>query len=195
MRRKMKRINLTGKTVALLLLISVAGCSGAGVKHHDPMMDFGSVQAVAVMPFVNLTRDEAAAERVRDTFSTMLLATGALYVLPPGEVARGIARSGMADMTRPSPDEVKKFTGVTKTDAVITGVVREYGELRSGQTAANVISLSLQMLDSQTGTVVWAADTTRGGISMTDRLFGGGGEPMDVVTREAVDDLLDKLFE
>ena len=195
MRLMMKRSKLTGSVVALLLLLALAGCAGPGVSHHDPLMDFGSVQTVAVLPFANLTRDEAAAERVRDTFSTMLLATEALYVLPPGEVARGIARTGMADFTRPSAEEVKKFCAITKADAVITGVVREYGEVRSGQTAANVITLSLQMLDSKTGSVVWAADTARGGISMTDRLFGGGGKPMDAVTREAVNDLLDKLFQ
>jgi hypothetical protein len=191
----MKRIKLTGITAALLLLLVVAGCAEPGVSHHDSLMDFGSVQTVAILPLANLTRDEAAGERVRDTLATMLLATDALYVLPSGEVARGIARTGMADITRPSVEEVKKFCGITKADAVITGVVREYGEVRSGQTAANAIALSLQMLDSQTGSVVWSADTARGGITMTDRLFGGGGKPMDAVTRDAVNDLLDKLFE
>jgi len=29
---------------------------------------------------------------------------------------------------------------------------------------------------------------------LRDRLFGGGGEPMNVVTEEAVDELIDKLF-
>jgi len=191
----MKRIKLTGSSVALLLLLVVAGCAEPGVSHHDSLMDFGSIQTVAVLPFANLARDEAAAERVRDTFSTMLLATESIYVLPAGEVARGIARAGMADMSRPSTEDVKKFCGITKADAVITGVVREYGEVRSGQTTANAIAMSLQMLDSQTGSVVWAADTARGGITMTDRLFGGGGKPMDEVTRDAVNDLLDKLFE
>jgi hypothetical protein len=41
---------------------------------------------------------------------------------------------------------------------------------------------------------VWSASATRGGISASDRLFGGGGEPMDEITSEAVRDLLDKLF-
>jgi len=33
-----------------------------------------------------------------------------------------------------------------------------------------------------------------GGINLGDRLFGGGGEPMNVVTEKAVDDIIDKLF-
>jgi hypothetical protein len=191
----MMRIFSAGKAVALLLLLALPGCAGTGVKYHDPQMDFGSVQTVAVLPFANLTRETPAGERVRDTLSTMLLATGSVYVIPPGETARGIARTGMADPTNPSSEEVKKFAGITQVDAVITGVIREYGEVRAGQTSANAIALSLRMLDKETGAVVWSADSTKGGITLTDRLFGGGGKPMDEVTREAIDDLLDKLFD
>ena len=36
--------------------------------------------------------------------------------------------------------------------------------------------------------------TTKGGISMADRLLGGGGTPVNDVTEAAVRDLLDKLF-
>jgi len=60
--------------------------------YFDPNMDFGFVQTVAVLPFKNLTLQEEAAERVRDTFVTMLLATGAFYVVPSGEAARGVER-------------------------------------------------------------------------------------------------------
>ena len=79
-------------------------------------------------------------------------------------------------------------------DAVITGTLREYGEVRSGPASANVISLSVQMMEAETGKVVWSASSTKGGISAADRLFGGGGKPMNAVTQEAVDDLIDKLF-
>jgi len=72
--------------------------------------------------------------------------------------------------------------------------VREYGEVRSGTTSANIISLSLQMIETQTGKVVWTASSTKGGISIWDRLFGGGGQPMNVITEKAVNDLINKLF-
>jgi polysaccharide biosynthesis protein PelC len=183
------------KAAAVLFLIPLlAGCAGSGVRYHNPLMDFGAVQRVAVLPFANLTREAAAGERVRDVFTTMLLATGAMYVIPPGEVFRGLSRSNPADPARPSPEDVKRLAGIVGVDAVITGVVREYGAVRSGQTAANVVSVSLQMIEAQTGTVVWTAETTKGGITVRDRLFGARGEPMNTVTQKAVDDLLDKLF-
>ena len=59
---------------------------------RDPRMDFGSIQTVAVVPFANLARDQVVAERVRDVFVNRLLSTEAVYVLPVGEVARGIAK-------------------------------------------------------------------------------------------------------
>jgi hypothetical protein len=52
----------------------------------------------------------------------------------------------------------------------------------------------MQMIETQTGRVVWAASSTKGGITFGDRLLGGGGEPMNVVTEKAVDDIIDKLF-
>jgi hypothetical protein len=81
-----------------------------------------------------------------------------------------------------------------KADTVITGAVREYGEVRSGTSQANLISMSLQMMEAQTGKVVWSASSTQGGVTTTDRLFGGGGDPMNRITEKAIDDLLDKLF-
>ena len=83
---------------------------------------------------------------------------------------------------------------MVEADAVITGIVREYGELRSGSASANVISVSLQMMEAETGRVVWSASSTQGGVTAGDRLLGGGGRPLNVVTQKAVNDLLDKLF-
>lgn len=185
--------------VAVLVVLPVFwGCAATGatrVNYLDPNMDFASVRNVAVMPFANLTPQTMAAERVRDVFMTMLQATEAVYVIPSGEVGRGISRTGMGTPTAPSAEEVVNFAKIVGADAVITGTVREYGEVRSGTTAANMISMSLQMLESQTGKVVWAASSAKGGVTTMDRLFGGGGEPMNPVTQKAVNDLLDKLFE
>ncbi|MBI5576037.1 MAG: DUF799 family lipoprotein [Deltaproteobacteria bacterium] len=182
------------RAVFLFLLVAT-GC--AGTSHNvfrDPNMDFGSIQAVAVLPFTNLTREQLAADRVRDVFMTMLQATGGLYVIPPGEVSRGISRANVERPATPTAEEIVKFAKNLNADVVITGTVSEYGEVRSGSTSANVISVSLQMMEAQTGKVVWTAATTKGGVTTADRLFGGGGEPMNFVTQKAVEELLDKLF-
>ena len=177
-----------------LSLIFLIACATTGDTYIDPNMDFGAVKTVAVMPFTSLTRDPIIAERVRDVFINRLLSTGAIYVLPVGETARGVARAEVQNPASPSSEEITKLGGVIKVQAIITGSVREYGEVRSGTASANMISLSLQMIETQTGKIVWTASSTKGGISIWDRLFGGGGQPMNVITERAVNDLVNKLF-
>ncbi len=178
------------------LVANLSACASFGKAnmYRDPNMDFGSIKTVAILPLSNLTRDTLAADRVRDVLANNLFATGGIYIIPPGEVARGIVRAGLASSSSPSIEEVKKLGGILSADAVITGDVKEYGEVRSGSVTSNVISLSLQMIETQTGKVVWSASSTKGGVSAWDRLLGGGGKPMDDVTEQAINDLINKLF-
>ncbi len=180
--------------VLFFVLVSFTACATHGDVYRDPNMDFGAIRTVAVMPFANLTRDPLASERVRDVFMTMLLATGGVYVVPQGEVARAALTAGITNPVAPTREELLKVATFVKADAVITGVVREYGEVRSGTAAANVVSLSLQMIEAQTGKVVWSASSTQGGVGLKERLLGGGGEPLNNVTEKAVKDVINKLF-
>jgi hypothetical protein len=192
---KTDRRGMRRRAGAFASLALAAGCAHrAQVAYHDPNMDFSLIQTVAVLPFENLTTHGTAAERVRDVFSTMLQATGAVYVLPPGEVTRGVRRAGLADPAVPTAEEVAALARILNADVVITGTLREYGPVRSGSTSANLVSIGVRMMEAQTGRVVWSASSTRGGVTAGHRVFGGGGRPMNVVTSEAVDDLLDELF-
>ncbi|MEK6986733.1 MAG: GNA1162 family protein, partial [Candidatus Thermoplasmatota archaeon] len=190
----MKPLAAVGIVALVALAPACAGMRSAEVTYRDPKMDFSLVQKVAVLPFENLTTANTAAERVRDVFMTMMQATGSAYIIPPGEVARGVDRASVAHATSPTAEDVVNLGKVVGVDAVITGVVREYGEVRSGSSSAGVVSVSLQMMETQTGKVVWSASATRGGVDAADRLFGGGGQPMDQETADAVRDLLESLF-
>jgi len=180
----------------LLILVLLTGCaSGRGdTTFRDDNMDFGSVKTVAIVPFQNLTRESTAGDRVRDVLTTSLLATGGVYVVPAGEVLRGMQRAAISVANSPSTEEVVKLGGFVKAEAVVTGVIKEYGEVRSGSSVANAISVSVQMVETQTGRIIWSANTTKGGIGVTDRLFGGGGEPMNKITQKAVDEIINQLF-
>lgn len=180
--------------VAAFLIASMAACASSGQRYQDRTMDFGSLRTVAVLPFQNLSRDNLAADRVRDVFQNSLLASEAVYVVPNGEVARAIGRANVPNPTAPSTEEIVKLGQLLKAEGLITGTVKEYGEVRSGTAAANAISLSVQMHETATGKVIWTGTTTKGGVGFSDRLFGGGGQPANHLTEAAVDDLLNKLF-
>lgn len=190
-----KTLSVPGLLIAVLMsLTACAAHRGAKTTFHDPNMDFGLIRSVAVMPFDNLTTTAKAGDKVRDVFMTMLQASVDVYVIPPGEVRRGISRVRIEDPTTPTAEDVVNVAQNLSADVVITGTVLEYGETRSGSATGNIITLSVKMLEGQTGRVIWSASATRGGVGAAERLLGGGGQPMNIVTSQAVDDLLDRLF-
>lgn len=179
-----------------VLLIAIASGCAKTKAYQDRNMDFGAIKTVVVMPFWNLSSNQQAADRVREVFATALLATNAVYVVPTGEVSRAVSRLGLATTATPSSEEVVKLGGLLKADAVITGVVKEYGEVRTTSAVSNVVSVSLQMQEVGSGKVIWSGTSTKGGVTWGARLLGtGGGEPMNGVTEQAVDDLLAQLFQ
>ena len=182
--------------ILLFILVAMVACTTSGISenYHDPEMDFSALRTIAVMPFENLTADKQAGQRVRDTFMTSLMATGVVYVIPAGEINRGILRLQIKNPISPDGEDIAKLSSLIRADAVITGVVREFGLVRSGQASAGVISISMQMVESQSRKAVWTASTTKGGISTWNRLFGGGGRPMNEITEQAVNDIINKLF-
>lgn len=180
--------------LAAAAAFAVTACARSRT-YGNPNMDFSSIRTVAVMPFWNLSKDPQGADRVRDVFQNALLATNAVYVVPTGEVARAVMRVGVATPVTPAADEVVKLCALLKVDAVITGVLKEYGEIRTAAASANVVALSLQMQEGSTGKTVWAASSSKGGIGWGERILGSaGGRPVNDVTEQVVDDLVEKLF-
>ena len=183
-------------TVASLVVVAaLAGCATHHRSYTNGNMDFDSIRSVAVLPFWNLSKDPQGGDRVRDVFATSLLATNAVYVVPSGEVARAIQRLNIATPVTPTADDVVKIASMLKVDAVVTGVLKEYGEIRSVSATGQVVSLSVQMQEGNSGKVVWSASSSKGGIGWGARLLGAtGGQPANDVTEAVVDDLLRQLF-
>jgi polysaccharide biosynthesis protein PelC len=180
---------------ATLSLLTLQGCASKSADlYRDQNMDFGAIRTVGVLPLANYSRDAQSSDRVRDVLATDLLASGGIYVIPSGELARGLVAAGVSNPVAPSVEEVVKLCRILKLDAVITGSIREYGALKSASAVADVVSLSLQMIEGQTGRIVWSASATQGGIGLKDRLLGGGGEPVNGITEKAVNEIINKLF-
>ena len=179
----------------LLTSFAMSGCASQTTLYRDTNVDFGRIESVAVLPFQNLSRQQLASERVYDVVSAQMLARGAFYVVPRAEVDRALRSLGITDPTSVGIEDIKKLRQALIVDAVVTGIVREYDELRADRAAGNAVSLSLRMFESLNGKVIWAASTSRGGVGFSERLLGGGGQPMNEVTEEAADELLRLLFE
>lgn len=196
-RRPRVRHAAAAALVALLAGPAV-GCASraAHATYRDEAVDLDLVQTAAVLPFINLTSDEKAAERVRNVFSTMLQATGRVTVSPPGEIAKSLGRAGATGVKgeEPTLEVITNVGKAVQAEVVIVGTLLEYGPVRSGNSQANAIAFGVRMYEVESGRMIWTGSTTAGGVTASDRFFGGGGEPMEVVTEEAVKDLLDRMF-
>jgi curli biogenesis system outer membrane secretion channel CsgG len=178
-----------------LLLATLASCSSttAGTLYYHPNADLATYDRVAVLPFESLAIDRAAGERARDVVVLELAAQGLFDVVDVGEVNRTMRVQGMLDVSGLGPEEIKQLGEPLGVQALVLGTVIEYRERRSGSISAPEVSLSLRMLDVETGIAVWSVSDARTGASLTTRLFGVGERSLSQATRDLVRRMLDTL--
>jgi TolB-like protein len=190
-------------SLALLLplaLLPVGGC-GAGMKvtrFSNPNFDFSFVERVAVIPFDNQTNDRQSGLRATRLTITELLASGAIDVVEPGEVAAALTRITGLQAGRavsPSTEQIVSLGQALGVQALIMGTVTQSENLRSGSVPIPVVTLDLRMVETETGATVWAATHSEKGGSLSAKILGTGGEPLAETTRKCVQEALATLVE
>ncbi|MCM2268489.1 MAG: penicillin-binding protein activator LpoB [Thermoanaerobaculia bacterium] len=185
--------------VALLALAAATLAAGCGssmrpTRFTNPKIDFSFVERVAVLPFENYSNDAAAGPRATRLFLTELLATGAVDVVEPGEVSAALARyGGGARAVRPSTEQIVELGKTLGVQAVIAGAVAQSEVLRSGSAGIPTITLDAQMIEAESGGIIWSATHTEKGSAMSARFLGNEGEPLSVTTRRCVKRLVATL--
>lgn len=187
------------RTALALVLLAPALLSCASglqpTEFANPRFDFGFLERVAVIPFENLSSDQQAGMRVTRLLITELLASGAVDVVEPGEVQAALGRLGAGRTNTPNAQQVLALGRDLGVQAVIIGTVAQSEVLRSGAVGIPVVSVDAQMLETDTGAIVWAATHTEKGGGFGARVLGTGGEPIAETTRRCVRALLDTLVE
>ncbi|MEJ2085913.1 MAG: hypothetical protein P8Y44_09580 [Acidobacteriota bacterium] len=194
--RQDKRTDLWKWMLAATIVMLSLGCSSTlePTEFTNPDIDFGFVERVAVLPFQNLSNDQQAGFRATRLMITELLASGAIDVVEPGEVEGALAKI----RGRPSQPSIEEIVGLGQSlevQAVIMGTVAQSEILRSGAVGIPAVTLDAQMVETETGAIVWAATHTEKGGSASARFLGSGGQPISVTTRKCVQELLKSLLE
>ncbi len=152
--------------LGITLLLAVLGCGGPRTFLNGNT-DWTFYKQLGVLPFVNLTTDRFAGEKVQSAFITELFLSERFQVMEPGEFNSRVAQELKTSASQPvqelSLDQIKTIGEKTGVQGVIEGVVREYGTTRVGQTDYPVISLSIRMIDVPTGTVIWMTSFSKKG--------------------------------
>jgi polysaccharide biosynthesis protein PelC len=192
------RTRAQGATASFGLLLAVAlGACGSGMRPTQfthPRFNFGFVERVAVVPLENLTNDRAAGQRATRMILTELLASGAVEVVEPGEVQAALDRARRSADGSLSTEQVIALGRSLEVQALVLGTVTDSEILRNGSVSMPVVTLDLRMVETETGSAVWAATHTEKGGRFGSRLLGTGAEPITETTRRCVRRVLATLL-
>ncbi len=153
-------------------------------------VDLSYITKIAVLPFENHTKDEFAAQRMRDITITQVLAMGLFDV-----VDKGVVDSALMDFAvepgKPIDSPILKRLGKRLgVDAFLMGEVNEVGEDRRGSMSFPLVSLTMRLVDSKAVLVLWRASGHKSGYSTMYRLFGISPKDSFEVSMELVRDML-----
>ncbi len=184
------------RAVLLVVLLVLTGCGASVVRYINPDANFSYIKKVAVLPFNNLTNDRYAGEKVRAALTVDLLSRRVFDVMEQGEVSKVLtlvlrATGAEEGMVLELDKETLKLLGERLgVQAVILGSVDDFEDRRSG----GIVSLSVRMLDTSSGIILWQAKATASGGSIWRRMLGLEGVDTSTLTRKAVKEALDTLL-
>jgi TolB-like protein len=149
-------------------LLVFFACAGGPRSYLNPEADMSFYERIGVVPFINLTSDRFAGEKITSTFVTELLITEKFEVVERGEFDHIVGRvrsstggSSSQELTGEQLAAVGEQAGV---NGIIEGVVKEYEMIRVGQGTYPLISFNVKLVDAPTGRVVWESSySAKGG--------------------------------
>ncbi len=185
--------------ILFAVIMSISGCGLSKQRiYMNPDADIPYYEKVGIIPFKSLGGDREAGEKVSEVFMTELLITQKLQVADPGDfydvLSTTIQRSavGGALLNHKQLKSVHEKTGV---QGVIEGVIHTLEMVRIGQDQYPMISLTIRLLDAQTGTIVWQSSYTRQGGPRMPIFSVGETFTIGKLTQQACRDIVEKLIE
>ena len=164
---------------ATLVLVNFAGCGSGRIA--EPFTSQGlkgdAGVRMAILPFDNLSDDQGAGKTMENLVLVEFLKNTSAYIIDPGEVMAALVEERIRLATSIPREILKKLGQRLESDYFILGIVHEYTMQRmSGAGGAGevpVVSLTLRILDAQSGEIVWATSAARRG-NDREKVFGMG---------------------
>lgn len=177
--------------------IAALGCASAAAPRFyvNPQADMTLYQKVAVLPFHNLSQQPLAGDRVTRVFVTELIITDRYRIVEAAEFRAVLRDLDMQPTADGAYDPGKLKTAAAKVGAtgIVRGVVTEYQVMRSGQDEFAVLSFDAELVDVETGNVVWRGSITRRGSPRFPVFGGASSRTLGTLTQEACVELVDGL--
>lgn len=187
-----------GKWFLLFLIIFLA-FTGCGVTGSSPdsylreEVDFASVRNIAVLPFQNNSEDDYAPVRTRNIVLTQVLTMGLFDVVEKDLVDSALREELVSLDAEIDAFATKRIGARLKVQAVLLGTVDIAGESKVGGTVAPEVGLTLRLLETNSGMILWQASGYNSAESLANRLLGIRGDTTYEITVKLVRSLLRTL--
>jgi len=172
----------------VFLLLHLPGCGSGKMPTRSFLRENTNlelIQSVAVLPFEGGGR----APRIRELTMTQLLADNIFDVVDKGRVDVILQQEAIAPGAPLDSFTIRRLGESLNVDAVLLGSVEQTVESR-GNAAFVEFTMTLRLIQTETGLLLWQASGRGSGYSLADRLFGMAPKDNFQVTME----LLSELF-
>lgn len=185
--------------IIFFILIQI-GCGTAPKQYIRANVNFQHIKKVAVLPLNNLTDDKYAGEKFKSIIVMDILESGAFEVAEEGEVNKAVAdvfremgfREG--ELVALDIESIKRISEKLGVQALFIGSVDSYGQGRGGGTQYAVVSLSLRLVESNSGITLWRGFDSEKGSSLMRSVFGIEQKNEIELSRELSKKVLTTLF-
>ena len=172
---------------AVMLGALTAGCAASPRLFVNRQADMTMYQQVVVVPFTNLSGEPFAPGRIARAFTTELVIADRFKMVDQSLLLGELDRAGgTPDGTGQFEiDKLRDAAGKLKATAIIRGTVSEYAMHRIGTDEFPVVSFDCEMVDVQTGIVIWRMSITESGKGRFPIIGGSGERTFARVTEQA----------
>jgi len=163
------------KLVLLLSIVGlVSGCSGKAPEsayYVRDGVDLEYIETIAILPFGNYTGDKTIDSRIRDMTITEVLASKKFDVVDRGIVDSTLQEMALANQNSFDLPVIKVLGKRLNVKAFLAGNVNKIAG--SGKSAYSYpeISLTLHLIDAESGQILWRSTSYKNGYSVVNRLF------------------------
>ena len=148
---------------------------------------------VAVLPLANYSGDRDAPDRVAPILAVEIARHRHVRIVDAGKVEEVLAEEPWMLADRIPPDLVDRFGEEMEANALLVGSILAHGYREEDGNRIPVVSLSLRLLETPGGKVLWSANHSRDGAD-GESIFGlGRVMNLEQLVEETVGEIVDTM--
>jgi hypothetical protein len=177
---------MSGWLPGVLFAMLLSGCAPAPRLFVNRQADMTLYKKVVVVPFSNLTVEAFAPGRIVRALTTELVIADRFQMIDPSTLLGELVKANVAPDATGQIELGQLRSVATKlgATAIIRGSVTEYGIHRQGTDEYPVVGFDCEMVDVQTGIVIWRMSVNETGRGRLP-IIGGSGERTFVSVTQA----------